>query len=369
MFEIQGKYTTARIYADVVEESAMSQIYAVCNSPAFENSKIVIQPDVHAGAGCVIGFTAIMKDKITPNLLGVDISCGMLTVELGNINVDYSILDDYIKKYIPHGFGINSKMDADVPPVLVQRVGDVCDRLSLDADYMLKSIGSLGSGNHFCEVNVGSDGRKYLVIHSGSRNFGKRICDYYQDIAIKHCDGKGVERALSYLEGADKDAYLHDMRVASQFAMISREIMADRILQSLGTEIGEVASFETVHNYYDTATNIVRKGAIAAYSGQKVLIPMNMRDGSILAVGKGNAEANYSAPHGAGRLMSRGNAKRTFSMAEFIKEMGGVYSTSVREDTLDESPMAYKKMEDIIGAIGDMVDIVDVLKPLYNFKS
>lgn len=402
---IKGKYSEAIVYTDIIEESAMNQIKELCEIEAFKGSKIRVMPDVHTGKGCVIGFTANLGEKVIPNVVGVDIGCGMCTVKLGKVDLDLKELDEFITKNIPNGKSINQQKQ-------VEFVGE------LEKLHMLKSergdlkkwnraIGSLGGGNHFIEINVDEVGNKYLVIHSGSRNLGHVVASFYQKEAVAYHSGyndeylerrqelinrykdegrrKEIQGALSelrksygkdleisehicYLEGVKREEYLHDMDICQRFAELNREVIARRITEYIFGH-SDFESFQTTHNYIDFDDNIVRKGAIKAANGQEVLIPINMRDGSILAVGKGNEEWNASAPHGAGRLMSRTKAFENIAFEDFKEEMEGIYSTSVTPKTIDESPMAYKSMEDIVNNIQDTVEIKAILKPIYNFKS
>lgn len=403
--EIQGKYGVAKSFTDNIEDGAVEQITNLLNQDFIKDSKVRIMPDVHQGVGCVIGFTAQMGDKLIPNIVGVDIGCGMLTVELGNVEIDLPRLDQIIRKSVPYGRNVHDgrKNQFDGLDKLY------CYRDLKDTKRIDKSIGTLGGGNHFIEANVDSKGNKYLVIHSGSRNLGKQIADIYQKLAVDLCSGKEeffikkegliktykdegkrkeINKALKelskeyenlepkypkelcYLTGVYRDRYLHDMKIAQEYARKNREIMASIILSNLlDKDIDEFEYFHTIHNFIDFRDNIVRKGAISAYEGEKVLIPINMRDGSILAKGKGNPDWNYSAPHGAGRLKSRTDAKQAFTLEDYVNSMEGIYSTSVSESTLDESPFAYKSMDDIIGKIDDTVEVLDILKPIYNFKA
>lgn len=402
---IQGKYNEAIVYTNIIEESAITQIRDICDVEAFAGSKIRIMPDVHTGKGSVIGFTANLGDKVIPNIVGVDIGCGMLTVKLGQVDIDLEALDAFIVRQIPNGKGINEHKQADFLSTL-----ETLHLLKSSRQELTKwnrAIGTLGGGNHFIEVNVDDEGEKYLVIHSGSRNLGHVVATHYQNEAIAYHSGyneaylkerealiatfkqqgkrKEIQPALQalkaqyfkekklpddkcYLEGAKRDEYLHDMAICQRFAMLNREVMANRILEHL---FGDTSfeRFHTTHNFIDFEDNIVRKGAIKANKGQEVLIPINMRDGSILAVGKGNPEWNYSAPHGAGRLMSRTAAFENISFEDFKQSMAGIYSSSVTVKTVDESPMAYKSIHDIIDNIKDTVEIKAILKPIYNFKS
>lgn len=398
---IKGQYTEATIHTENIEQSAISQIYDICNHPIFKGSSVQIMPDVHAGKGCVVGFTAKLENAVIPNLIGVDIGCGMLTVELGNIEIDLQKLDRFISTNIPHGTDVNAKSQVSSTP-FGEAIYKVCENIG-DVDKFKRhilSVGSLGGGNHFVEINVDKEDNKYLVIHSGSRNFGHKIAQFYQKQAEASCssirnmhqanlnryrgerkvetdvyteglqariDRYHVPKELSFLEGELAENYIKDMRIAQWFATLSRYSMAKRIMATLDIK-GLTTMFETVHNYIDE-DNIIRKGAISAKQGEKVLIPINMRDGSILATGKGNPDWNNSAPHGAGRLMSRSGAKKVLSMEEFSTTMKDVYTTSVRMATLDEAPMAYKPINEILDNIHDTVDVIEVLKPIYNFKS
>ena len=399
--EIKGKINTAICYAKVVEDEAIEQIRRMCDYPMTEGSKIRIMPDVHAGKGCTIGTTMTIKDKAVPNVVGVDIGCGMYTVNLSKQAIDLEKLD-MAAFYIPSG--------RDVWEGRVERfdiTGLKCYRQLKDAKRLERSLGTLGGGNHFIEVDRAADGTQYLIIHSGSRNLGKQVAEYYQSLAVDLDKGIGeyleareelirtykeqgrrseIQTALKelyekkyhegaltmpddlcFLSGRYLDDYLHDVEICQAFAKRSREKMAEIIMEKTGLADGE--AFHTIHNYIDTDEMILRKGSIAAHKGEKVLIPINMRDGSVIAIGKGNPEWNYSAPHGAGRLMSRTAAKNNLSMEEYKETMKGIYTSSVCEATLDEAPMAYKSLDDIIDVIRESVDIVDVMKPIYNFKA
>lgn len=398
--EIKGKVNTAICYAKVVEDEAIEQIRRMCDYDMTAGSQIRIMPDVHSGKGCTIGTTMTIVDKAVPNVVGVDIGCGMYTVCLGKQDIDFEKFDA-AAHYIPSGRHTWSGRQEPFDLTELR-----CHRSLKDTKKLERSLGTLGGGNHFIEIDVASDGTKYLVIHSGSRNLGKQVAELYQKLAIdlrhgyepyllqkeeiirtykeqgrkdfiksalktikweKTPDPENMPADLCYLEGRYLEDYLHDVEICQRFARISREKMAEILLERVGLTGGE--AFHTIHNYIDTEEMILRKGAIAAHKGEKVLIPINMRDGSVLAVGKGNPEWNYSAPHGAGRLMSRTNAFRTLSMEEYTKTMEGIYSTTVNEHTLDEAPMAYKSLDDIIDVIRESVDVIEVLKPLYNFKA
>lgn len=395
---IKGRYNTAVCFAKVIEQEAVDQIRRMCDYPFTEGSRIRIMPDVHAGAGCTIGTTMTITDKAVPNVVGVDIGCGMYTVDLGKGDLDFARLDE-AAHYIPSGMNVwegrRERFDL---------TGLHCFRELKDTARLERSLGTLGGGNHFIEVDRAQDGTNYLIIHSGSRNLGLQVARIYQNLAIELHSGKEeylrqrdeiiqsykeqgrrkeIQQALKelrwdrqeadmpedlcYLYGVYLDRYLHDVEICQEFARRSREKMAEIIMEHAGLSGRD--GFHTIHNYIDTSEMILRKGAIAAHKGEKVLIPINMRDGSVLAVGRGNPEWNMSAPHGAGRLMSRTKAKEDLSLEEYRKTMEGIYTTSVNESTLDEAPMAYKSLDDIIDVIRDSVDVVDVMKPVFNFKA
>ena len=398
MLEIKGNVNTALCYAKVVEDEAIAQIKRMCDYEFTEGSKIRIMPDVHAGKGCTIGTTMTIVDKAVPNIVGVDIGCGMYTVNLGKVDIDFTALDE-AAHFVPSGMhiweGRQERFD-------LQEL--YCYRSLKNTKWLERSLGTLGGGNHFIEVDQAADGTKYLVIHTGSRNLGKQVAEIYQQLAIDLNKGKEtyfqqrdeiirtykeqgrkseIQAALNaiawemrqatmpedlcFLYGKYFEDYLHDVEICQRFAKRNREKIAEVLLERTGMTGGE--AFHTIHNYIDTGEMILRKGAIAAHKGEKVLIPINMKDGSVLAVGKGNPEWNFSAPHGAGRLMSRSKAKQTLSMDEYKTMMEGVYTTSVNEATLDEAPMAYKSLDDIIDVIKESVDVIDVMKPIYNFKA
>ncbi len=379
-----------KIYATTIEDVALNQIKELGEFEPYKDSKIRIMPDCHAGSGCTIGTTMEITDKITPNLVGVDIGCGMLTVKLKQAEIDLQKLDAVINESIPNGFDVHSEPKADFEfSKLIAK--------NLNIDRAKLSIGSLGGGNHFIEIGKNSIGELFLVIHSGSRNIGGQVAKYYQDIAIDKLSDISKEREelierlkregkqkiigeelkklkkptinkdLAYLTGVDFDNYMHDMELMQKFAVLNRRTMANIILEKV--ELTETDSFETIHNYIDFNRMILRKGAVSAEKGERLLIPINMRDGSIIATGKGNSEWNYSAPHGAGRLMGRNEAYKKLNFDEFKEQMKDVYSTSVLAETLDEAPNAYKSMNEIIDAIGETVEIVDIIKPIYNFKA
>lgn len=398
--EIKGKVNTAICYARVVEDEAIEQIRRMCDYIITEGSRIRIMPDVHAGKGCTIGTTMTINDKAVPNIVGVDIGCGMYTVKLGNIDIDFEKVDE-AAHYIPSGMDVWDGRQERFDLTKLK-----CYRYLRDSRRLERSLGTLGGGNHFIEIDETSDGCKYLIVHSGSRNLGKQVAQYYQRLAtnldrgydtylekrdeiIRTYKEQGrkseIQTALKelhwqvyesetsmpddlcYVSGKYLEEYLYDVKICQNFAKRNRELMAEIILERIG--MTSLEAFHTIHNYIDVDEMILRKGAIAAHNGEKVLIPINMRDGSVLAVGKGNPEWNYSAPHGAGRLMSRTAAKNNLSLDEYKEMMRGVYSTSINESTLDEAPMAYKRLEDIIDVIKESVDIIEVMKPIYNFKA
>jgi len=393
-----------KIFAVVIEDGAKEQIDILAGQKSFADQKIRIMPDVHSGKGAVIGFTSTIGDYIIPNVVGVDIGCGMLTVELGKRDINLQALDDNIKEHIPSGMNVHASRVTQFEKMQTLR----CYRELNNTKRLERSLGTLGGGNHFIEIDVDTEGNKYLVIHTGSRNLGKQVAEYYQNLAFDILNGKDkffeeqekmikeykadgrkkelqkaikelkakyvalgadTPKDLAYLTGKYKDDYLHDMAICQEYAVLNRRVIAKRILELMGMTSALKNSFETIHNYIDMESNIIRKGAINADKGKRLLIPLNMRDGCILGIGKGNKDWNNSAPHGAGRLMSRAKAKANFSMAQYKQSMKGIFTTSVNSDTLDELPMAYKKMEDIISVIGDTVEIIGVIKPIYNFKA
>lgn len=402
-----------KIFTTDIEQEAIKQIDELLEQEPFKNCKVRIMPDVHSGKGCVIGFTADLGNKIIPNIVGVDIGCGMLCVELGNIELNLEKLDNIINEYIPAGRNIREQKLIDF-----EKINELyCLRELKESKKFNRAIGTLGGGNHFIEVDIDDEDNKYLVIHTGSRNLGKQVAEYYQNLAIELCSGKeefhnkkyklietykkqgkkseiqnaikelekeyknnkpNLPKDLCYLEGKYRDMYLHDMKICQEYASLNRLQIAKEILMNYFqlTYIPEINyplimsnRFETIHNYISFEDNIVRKGAISAHKGEKVIIPINMRDGSIIAIGKGNNDWNQSAPHGAGRIMSRMKAKNIFQLEDFVKSMEGIYTTSISEETIDEAPFVYKPMQEIIDNIQDTVEILKIIKPIYNFKS
>ena len=398
MITIQGLYNTAVCYTPELEEAARKQIQTVCDQAEFAGCKIRIMPDVHAGKGCTIGTTMTIQDKIVPGMVGVDIGCGMETVELREREVDFEKLDALIRREIPYGREVR-----DIPHALNAEIDLTHLRCTdqVNLNRAMRSIGSLGGGNHFIEVDRAEDGRLFLVVHSGSRHLGTEVAEHYQNegrralwggaqyqvqAAIDQLKAEGrfqeiqktikalkkehelnIPKDLAYVEGKLFEDYIHDMKLTQQFAMLNRKAMVDVIMTGMG--FTAVETFTTIHNYIDTDAMILRKGSVSAKAGEKLLIPINMRDGSLICSGKGNEDWNCSAPHGAGRLMSRKAAFNALSMEEFQKEMEGIYTTCVVPDTLDESPMAYKSMEEIVAQIGPTAEIIERIRPVYNFKA
>lgn len=396
MKRIEGKFNEAYIFTDVVDENAQAQIKAMCDFEPFACSRIRIMPDVHAGAGCTIGTTMTICDVVVPDMVGVDIGCGMLTIELKERQIDFAALDEFIRASIPSGMAARK-----TPHTMAQstRIDELICRDFADLELARRSVGTLGGGNHFIEVDRDEEGALYLVIHSGSRHIGLQVAEFYQNLAFRGMRAKREERVaetierlkaegmvteiaseagrvrasfdvpreMSYLTGAEMKNYIHDMEIMQEYAEVNRRAMAADILAAMG--LTAVGSFVTVHNYIDTENMILRKGAVSARRGERLLIPINMRDGSLICEGKGNADWNFSAPHGAGRLLSRGEARKKLTVEEFAAQMEGIYTTSVGADTLDESPMAYKSLEDIVGNIAPTAEIKRRILPVYNFKA
>ena len=397
MLELQGKYAAAKVFTDVVDEASISQVISLLSQPYVDGSRVRMMPDIHAGAGCTIGTTMTISDKICPNLVGVDIGCGMETVRIKESHIEPQKLDKVIRAGIPSGFSIRSDAHRFAKDIDLSRL---CCAKKVNIDRAYNSIGTLGGGNHFIEANKDDDGNIYIVVHSGSRHLGLEIANYYQEAAysaltsyskdeidsviealkasgrtkeiqseLKKLKSKNspVPKHLAYVEGELFGQYLHDMKIAQRFAELNRQAMMDTIVKGMGIHV--IEQFTTIHNYIDIDNMILRKGSVSAQAGERLLIPINMRDGSLLCTGKGNEDWNFSAPHGAGRLMSRSAAKETFTVSEFKKQMEGIYTTSVGRSTLDECPMAYKGMEDIVGNIEPTVNVDAVIKPIYNFKA
>lgn len=397
MIELQGKYASAKVYTDVADKESVSQVINLLNQPYVNGSRIRMMPDIHAGAGCTIGTTMTISDKVCPNLVGVDIGCGMETIRIKETHMEPRKLDVVIRDGIPSGFEIRKEPHRYAKEIDLDKL--YCAK-SVDINRALCSIGTLGGGNHFIEADKDDDGNLYIVVHSGSRHLGLQIANFYQEAAYRNLSSyskeeinavvaklkaagrqKEIERTLremksrkcpvpkplAYAEGLLMEQYLHDMEIAQRFAMLNRKAMMDVIVKGMGFHV--VEQFMTIHNYIDVEHMILRKGAVSAQNGERLLIPINMRDGSLVCVGKGNEDWNCSAPHGAGRLMSRSAAKERFTVSEFKKQMDGIYTTSVGRSTLDECPMAYKNMKDIVDNISPTVQIERIIKPVYNFKA
>jgi tRNA-splicing ligase RtcB (3'-phosphate/5'-hydroxy nucleic acid ligase) len=411
MFEVKGKYNTAKVYQDIekVEESCLKQIEEISNSEAYRDCKVRVMADTHTGASSPIGFTVEYKGKVIPATVGVDIGCGMYLLKLEGIrkeNIDFEAFDNFIRANIPSGMGVNSHKVIDFDLTRLK-----CYDHLINVDRLEATIPSLGGGNHFQELDEDSKGNIYFVVHTGSRNLGKQVAEYYQDLAynlinlkteeikkekmslIKKYKEEGREKEIQsaltflnekyreeiakesipreyvYLEDSNLEDYLHDMKICQEFASLNRETICKMVAGFFNLNFEELEKFETIHNYIDVDNGILRKGAIAAYKDKKVLIPINMAEGSIIGVGRGCEDMNYSAPHGAGRLFSRTQAKSSLNVEEFKDKMKGIWSSCVNENTLDESPMAYKKLADIIPNIRDTIDVVEVIKPIYNFKA
>lgn len=392
MLTLKGKYNEATVYTDNIDDNTIGQIITLCSQPFVKDSKIRIMPDTHGGKGCVIGTTMTIQDKIVPNLVGVDIGCGLYVVKLkpGKLKMSFDKLDKVIRERVPSGSRTHDKAidDFDLDGVIAP----------IHRGWASRSIGTLGGGNHFIEVNQGSDGI-YLVIHSGSRVLGKEIAKYHQEVAYKKLDGLRKELKvaatkakktgslkmvndfmsdrelvkldydLSYVTGSDLENYLNDMEIAQRFATRNRYVMAQIILKAMKWDKAVISSFDCVHNYIDINNHMLRKGATSAQLGEQIIVPLNMRDGSILATGKGNPDWNYSAPHGAGRMLSRSNAKAQISLESYQKAMKDVWTTSVSKKTIDEAPKAYKSARQLLADVEDTMEIQEIIKPLYNFKA
>ncbi|MBQ8001922.1 MAG: RtcB family protein [Clostridia bacterium] len=399
MIKVEGLFNNALCYTDKLEDSAAEQIKMFCDREKFKDCLIRIMPDVHSGKGCTIGTTMTIKDKVVPNMVGVDIGCGMETVLISQKEIDFDKLDKIIRRNVPSGFnvrGIPHRYNEEIQLDKLRCIDHI------DKERAVHSLGSLGGGNHFIEIDRDSMERLYLVVHSGSRHLGVEVAQFYQEEGFKalyggldvqveelikrlKAEGRETEieaqvkkirasinaarkeQEFAYVEGKLFDDYIHDMKIVQQFATLNRKAIVDVIFRGMG--FTELERFTTIHNYIDTEEMMLRKGAVSAKKGEKLLIPINMRDGSIVCIGKGNAEWNFSAPHGAGRLMSRKQARCNLDMKEYEKQMEGIYSTCVLPDTIDESPMAYKSMDNILSQIEPTCEVVDIIKPIYNFKA
>lgn len=397
MIELKGKYNSAKVFTDIVDDVSISQVMLLLDQEFVSGSQIRLMPDIHAGAGCTIGTTMTISDKVVPNLVGVDIGCGMEVVRLSETHLELQKLDKLIYDKIPSGFSIRSNTHRYYDRCHLEDL--YCKKVNLNRAE--RSLGTLGGGNHFIEANRDEGGNVYLVVHSGSRHLGLEVANYYQEEGFRVLNGstkvdqeqlikelksqgreKEIQKAikslkstvrtniptqLAYVSGNLFDQYIHDMKIVQEFAMFNRQAMMDELVKGLGVHV--VEQFTTIHNYIDVEAMILRKGAVSAKRGEKLIIPINMRDGSLICLGKGNDDWNQSAPHGAGRLMSRTKAKTSFTVNEFKHQMEGIYTTSVNSETLDECPMAYKDMKDIINNIGETADVLRIIKPIYNFKA
>ena len=398
MIEIKGKYNEAKIFTDVVDSASIAQVQELCNQEFTAGSRIRLMPDIHAGKGCTIGTTMTIIDRAVPNLVGVDIGCGMETTRIREGRLELQKLDKLIYEKIPSGFSIRDKAHRYLNEI---DLSELCCARHVDLLRAEKSIGTLGGGNHFIEVDKDDEGNLYIVVHSGSRHLGVEVASYYQEAGykvlnrtddaslqtlvaqmkaegrekeiqkelkkLKNIKQTNIPKALAYVSGELFEQYIHDMKIAQRFAELNRQAMMDTIVKGMGFHVEE--QFTTIHNYIDVENMILRKGSVSARAGERLLIPINMRDGSLLCTGKGNEDWNFSAPHGAGRLMSRSAAKETFTVSEFKKQMEGIYTTSVGRSTLDECPMAYKGMDDIVNNVEPTVTIDAIIKPIYNFKA
>ena len=398
MIEIRGKYNEARIFTDVADSASIAQVQQLCDQEFAAGSRIRLMPDIHAGAGCTIGTTMTITDKVVPNLVGVDIGCGMETIRIREKRLELQKLDRLIREKIPSGFSIREKAHRYFSQI---NLNELCCARHADLPRAERSIGTLGGGNHFIEADRDDEGNLYIVVHSGSRHLGVEVAGYYQEagyrmlnraddvsaealIARMKAEGRrkeiqkelkklknqkrtSIPKALAYVSGELFEQYIHDMKIVQHFAMLNRQAMMDEIVGGMKLHVEE--QFATIHNYIDTDAMILRKGAVSARAGERLLIPINMRDGSLLCVGRGNEDWNCSAPHGAGRLMSRADARQSFTVSEFKKQMAGIYTTSVSRATLDECPMAYKGMQDILDNIGPTAEVVKIIRPIYNFKA
>lgn len=398
MIELKGKYNEAKIFTDTADDASIAQVILLLNQEFAAGSQIRLMPDIHAGAGCTIGTTMTITDKVVPNLVGVDIGCGIEVVRLWEKHIELQKLDELIYAKIPSGFCIREDIHRYYEKC---RLGELYCKNVVNMNRAEKSLGTLGGGNHFIEADKDEDGNIYLVVHSGSRHLGLEVANYYQEEGYRMLNGSSkadqeklikdlksqgrekeiqksvralkntvrthIPKQLAYVSGELFGQYIHDMKIVQEFAMYNRQAMMDELVKGMGIHVAE--QFTTIHNYIDTDAMILRKGAVSAKKGEKLIIPINMRDGSLICIGKGNNDWNQSAPHGAGRLMSRSKAKALFTVNEFEHQMEGIYTTSVNQDTLDECPMAYKNMMDIVENIVDTAEIYKVIQPIYNFKA
>lgn len=366
MIEITGKYSTAKVFTDSADANAIQQIQHITNQPFAAGSTIRVMPDCHYGMGSTVGMTMTITDKVVPNMVGVDIGCGMRTVVLYDKRLDYNQFDKAVHQYIPAGFNVRQTTHDYSGYINLKELR--CAK-HVDLDRAALSLGTLGGGNHFIEINQDEEKWLYIVVHTGSRNLGRQVCEYYQNAAANALGrtNDGDDRVLAYCEGTLLDDYLHDMSIVQDYADLNRKAIVKELSKRIKFKIAE--QFTTVHNYIDLEHRILRKGAVSAQKDEQILVPMNMRDGSLLCVGKGNPDWNYSAPHGAGRIMSRTEAKAQITLTQYEKAMKGVFSTTVNKDTIDEAPFAYKPMDEILANTQDTFTVVKTLKSVYNFKA
>jgi tRNA-splicing ligase RtcB (3'-phosphate/5'-hydroxy nucleic acid ligase) len=376
MLEYKGKYNYANVMIDVIEPELVQKLYLMLNHPAFKGGYIAIMPDCHEGKGSCIGFTKQMNEYVIPNVIGVDIGCGIEAYNLGQLKLDdrdFGGFYNFIQNKVPSGFDVRSKaiyFDS-IGNKLMPKVEAICKKIELDFGRVEKAVGTLGGGNHFIELDIAPNGDVWLTIHTGSRNFGKMVCEYHQDKAKKLMNDMFIGDAYKNLEflpmGHGAEDYIEDMKVAQEYAALNRYEIATVLMEFF--KVTDCGKIKTVHNYINFEDNIIRKGAISAQEGERVLIPLNMRDGVIVGTGKGSSKWNYSAPHGAGRVLSRGKAKASLSVEKMKEDMKGIWSKSISKDTLDEAPDVYKDSQLIIDSIGESVQIDFMIKPIFNFKA
>ncbi len=381
MFDIVGKYNSATVYAKSVDNESYAQVLAMCNIEELKDCKIKMMPDMHAAEGCTVGTSITIDDKINPSYVGSDIGCGMQVYKLSDSEINFQLFDRCVRDYIPSGAAIHKKATAEISKFPLK---DLYCYDTIQHDIVGRSFGTLGGGNHFIEIDKSIEGHYYLIIHSGSRRLGKDVATYYQKAAYFAMNGISPEYAFKkgmkigdvdskiqpsncFLSGEYLEKYLHDMQIAVQYARLSREWMGEVLINHLDLKVED--SFTTIHNYINIEDKILRKGAVSAKKDELLIIPINMRDGCLICKGKGNADWNYTAPHGAGRLMKRSDAKDTITLDEYKEAMKGIFSTSVNESTIDESPMAYRSIEDIVDVVEPTVEIIDITTPVYNFKA
>lgn len=363
MITIENTYNRAIVYADAIDPGAEGLLRSLCGSPLSQGSTIRVMPDVHAGKGCAIGTTMTLQDRVAPGLVGVDIGCGMAVLKVHAKRLELQKLDKLIRERIPAARSLRER-----PHQLAEAAAleDLRCAGHIQRDKALCTVGTLGGGNHFIELDRDGAGAYWLILHSGSRRLGAEVSGFYQEAAFRQCQ-PGTPYELAWAEGTLMEDYLHDMAIVQRFAELNRSAMAREIVRGMKMDVEE--RFSTVHNYIDLDRMILRKGAVSARAGERLILPMNMRDGCLLCVGRGNPEWNWSAPHGAGRLMSRTEARERFTLSQYKREMQGIYSSSVSRMTLDESPMAYKPMEAILEQISPAVEVIERLQPVYNFKA